>query len=67
MRTDTGGIVDTAAHDAQGQATGVDPADIDYTVVPDPAWPERSVVILDTATGKVIDAFPVDAAGVPSR
>lgn len=67
VRSDTGVIVDASARDAQGQATGVDPADIDYTVVPDPAWPARSVVIIDTATGKVIDAFPVDAAGVPNR
>ena len=67
VRTDTGVIVDASARDDHGQAAGVDPADVDYTVVPDPAWPEHSVVIIDTATGKVIESFPVDSAGVPTR
>lgn len=65
--TDTGDIVDASSRDDHGQAVAVDPSDVDYTVVPDPAWPEHSVVIIDTATGKVIESFAVDSAGVPTR
>lgn len=67
VRTDTGSIVDASARDANGQAAAVDPDDVDYTVVPDPAWPKQSVVIIDTATGQVIESFPVDSDGAPTR
>lgn len=39
--------------------------DIDYTVHPDPAWPKNSIIIIDTATSKVMDSFPVDETGKP--
>ena len=61
----TGKVVDAfnrALNDA-GKVTNV--SDVDYTVVPDPAWPADSVVIIETATGHVIDSFPVDQNGVP--
>ena len=61
----TGKVVDAfnrALNDA-GKVTNV--SDVDYTVVPDPAWPADSVVIIETATGQVIDSFPVDQNGVP--
>ena len=41
--------------------------DVPYTVVPDPAWPADSVVIIDTATNKVIEHFRVDINGNPIR
>lgn len=41
--------------------------DVPYTVVPDPAWPADSVVIIDTATNKVIEHFRVDINGSPIR
>ena len=66
VRTDTGDIVDATAREASGQAVGVNPLDVDYTVTPDPTWPEQSIVIIDTATGEVIESFPVDAAGHPT-
>lgn len=42
-------------------------ADVPYTVVPDPAWPADSVIIIDTATNKVIESFRVDVNGNPLR
>ena len=41
--------------------------DVPYTVVPDPSWPADSVIIIDTATNKVIENFRVDPNGVPLR
>jgi hypothetical protein len=41
--------------------------DVPYTVVPDPAWPADSVVIIDTATHRVIEHFRVDRNGEPRR
>lgn len=41
--------------------------DVPYTVVPDPSWPADSVIIIDTATHKVIENFRVDLNGVPLR
>jgi len=32
-------------------------------VAPDPMWPASSIVIIDTATDKVIEDFPVDEKG----
>lgn len=44
-----------------GGATRI--TDVAYTVVPDPAWPAHSVVIIDAATNRVIADFRVDARG----
>ena len=41
--------------------------DAPYTVVPDPSWPADSVIIIDTATDKVIESFRVDLSGNPLR
>ena len=41
--------------------------DVPYTVVPDPTWPADSVVIIDTATNRVIEHFRVDPNGDPLR
>lgn len=63
VNTNTGTIVDyfnRAKADA-GQQTFA--ADATYQVAPDPTWPASSVVIIDTATDKVIDSFPVDEKG----
>ncbi|GAA2853510.1 hypothetical protein [Paenarthrobacter ilicis] len=63
VNTNTGTVVDyfnRAKHEAGQQLT---PDDTDYTAVPDPSWPTSSVVIIDTATGKMIDSFPVDHRG----
>ena len=42
-------------------------SDVPYTVVPDPSWPADSVVIIDTATNKVIEDFRVEPNGNPIR
>ena len=41
--------------------------DVPYTVVPDPTWPADSVVIIDTATNRVIEHFRIDPNGEPLR
>ncbi|WP_343317357.1 hypothetical protein AAFM46_08195 [Arthrobacter sp. TMP15] len=40
---------------------------ISYTVHPNPAWPQESVIIIDTATNKIVDSFPVDENGNPKN
>jgi hypothetical protein len=65
VNTTTGQIVDAfnrAKNDAH-QPTSV--SDVHFDVLPDPGWPAKSVVIIDTATGKVIESFPVDEKGRP--
>lgn len=65
VNTTTGKIVDAfnrAKNDAH-QVTSI--SDVHFDVVPDPNWPAKSVVIIDTATGKVIESFPVNEKGRP--
>lgn len=59
--TRTGKAID--AYNRATQSTLV--SDVSFDVVPDPAWPANSVVIIDTATGKVIEDFIVDENGSP--
>jgi hypothetical protein len=40
-------------------------SDVKFHVVPDPNWPANSIVIIDTATGKVIEDFVVNEKGSP--
>jgi D-alanyl-D-alanine carboxypeptidase len=40
-------------------------SEVHFDVVQDPNWPAKSVVIFDTATGKVIESFAVDEKGRP--
>ncbi len=63
FNTNTGKIVDYSnwRKAAAGQQLLV--ADAHYAVVPDPAWPASSIVIIDMATGKAIEDFPVDERG----
>lgn len=65
VNTSTGKVVDAfnrSVNDA-GKVTNV--SDVDYAVVPDTAWPADSVVIIETATGEVIESFPVNQNGEP--
>jgi YVTN family beta-propeller protein len=67
VNTRTNKVVDAFSrriNDA-GRATLI--TDVPYTVVPDPSWPADSVVIIDTATNKVIEDFRVDLNGNPLR
>lgn len=63
VNTNTGKIVDYSnmARSAAGQVLTA--ADATYVAVPDPTWPASSIVIIDTATDKVIEDFPVDEKG----
>lgn len=56
--TNTGEIIDAfnRAKNDTGQTTLV--SDVDFDVVPDPAWPRNTIVVIDTATGDVIEQFP---------
>ncbi|WP_224049114.1 hypothetical protein [Arthrobacter sp. NicSoilB4] len=67
VNTRTNTVVDAFSrriNDA-GRATLI--TDVPYTVVPDPSWPADSVIIIDTATNKVIEDFRVDLDGNPLR
>ena len=39
--------------------------DVDFEVVPDLVWPANSIIVIDTASGKVIEDFVVDENGSP--
>jgi hypothetical protein len=67
VNTETHKLVDAfnrAINDA-GRSTEL--TDVNYTVEPDPGWPDHSVVIIDTATNRVIADFRVDERGEPIR
>lgn len=59
VNTRTGKVIDV--FNRTTKSTSVD--DVTYQVVPDPAWPANSIVIIDTASGKVIEDFIVDERG----
>lgn len=40
-------------------------SDVDYTRVPNPSWPTNSIMIIDTASGKIMEDFLVDERGTP--
>lgn len=63
VNTNTGTIVDYFNRSKAAAGQQLSAADATYDVVPDPTWPASSVVIIDTATGKTIDTFPVDEKG----
>jgi hypothetical protein len=59
VSTRTGKVVD--AYNRATKSTSV--SDVKFQVVPDPSWPANSIVIIDTATGKVIEDFAVNEKG----
>ncbi|MGO4191848.1 hypothetical protein AB4Y67_09265 [Arthrobacter sp. YAF17] len=65
INTRTNKVVDAFSRKINdtGRATLI--PDVPYTVVPDPSWPADSVIIIDTATNKVIEDFRVDLNGNP--
>lgn len=65
INTRTNKVVDAFSRKTNdgGRATLI--SDVPYTVVPDPSWPADSVIIIDTATNKVIEDFRVDLDGNP--
>lgn len=61
VNTRTGKVVD--AFNRATNSTSI--PDVSFEVVPDPSWPANSVVIIDTASGKVIEDFLVNEKGSP--
>jgi hypothetical protein len=61
VNTRTGKIVD--AFNRVTNSTRI--SDVGYDLVPDPAWPANSIVIIDTTSGSVIEDFLIDERGVP--
>lgn len=61
VNTRTGKIVD--AFNRAKNSTSI--SDVNFTPVPDQSWPANSVIIIDTATGKIVEDFPVDERGAP--
>lgn len=61
FNTRTGTVVD--AFNRTTNSTLI--ADVKFQVVPDPTWPANSVVIIDTASGRVIEDFVVNEKGSP--
>lgn len=61
VNTRTGQVVD--AFNRAKNSTSI--SDVNFTPVPDQSWPANSVIIIDTATGKIIEDFPVDERGTP--
>jgi len=61
VNTRTGEVVD--AYNRATKSTRI--SDVQFKVVPDPAWPKNSIIIIDTASGKVIEDFLVDEKGSP--
>ncbi|MEC5190553.1 MULTISPECIES: hypothetical protein [unclassified Arthrobacter] len=65
--TRTNVVVDAFSRKINGAGRPTLITDVPYTVVPDPSWPADSVVIIDTATNRVIERFRVDLKGEPLR
>ncbi|PRB44989.1 hypothetical protein CQ020_01835 [Arthrobacter sp. MYb23] len=65
VNTTSGEIVDYFNRAKASAGEQMTAADSTFNVTPDPDWPANSVVIIDTATGHVIEDFPVDEKGWP--
>ncbi|MFX1819630.1 hypothetical protein PV768_07545 [Pseudarthrobacter sp. CC4] len=61
VNTRTGAVVD--AFNRATNSTSI--PDVNYAPVPDPSWPANSIIIIDTASGQVVEDFLVDERGVP--
>jgi len=61
VNTRTGAVVD--AFNRATNSTSI--SDVNYAPAPDPSWPANSIIIIDTASGKVVEDFLVDERGVP--
>jgi hypothetical protein len=65
VNTETNQVVDAFNRGINDAGRPTRLSDVKYTVTPDPAWPDHSVVIIDTSTNRVIAGFRVDAKGEP--
>lgn len=67
INTRTNVVVDAFSRRTNEAGRAALTTDVPYTVVRDPSWPADSVVIIDTATNRVIEHFRVDLQGEPLR
>ena len=67
INTRTNMVVDAFSRKINDAGRPTLSTDVPYTVVPDPSWPADSVIIIETATNKVIESFRVDLNGDPLR
>lgn len=59
--SDTGQIFDAMRRTSDGTAEAVAPESVDYKVNVDPSWPKNHAVMIDTATGKVLEIIEIPA------
>lgn len=62
--SETGRIFDAMRRTADGTAEPVAPESVDYKVNVDPSWPKNHAVMIETATGKVLETMEIPA-GLP--
>lgn len=67
INTRTNKVVDAFSRRINDAGRSTLITDVPYTVVPDPSWPADSVVIMDTATNRVIEQFRIARHGEPLR
>ncbi len=65
VNTRTNTVVDAFSRKINDAGRPTRIKDVPYTVVPDPSWPADSVIIIDTASNKMIEHFRVDLNGNP--
>ena len=59
--SETGRILDAMRRTSAGTAEAVAPESVDYKVNVDPSWPKNHAVMIDTATGKVLETIEIPA------
>ncbi|WP_269936520.1 hypothetical protein [Arthrobacter sp. HY1533] len=57
--SETGRIFDAMRRTPDGTAEAVAPEDINYKVHVDDSWPKNHAMVIDTATGKVLDTIKI--------
>lgn len=59
--SETGRIFDAMRRGSDGTGEAVALESLDYKVNVDPSWPKNHAVMIDTATGKVLETFKIPA------
>ncbi|WP_157875100.1 hypothetical protein [Arthrobacter sp. PAMC 25486] len=59
--SETGRIFDAMRRTSDGTAEAVAPENVDYKVNVDPSWPKNHAVMIETATGKVLETMEIPA------
>ncbi|ALO67010.1 hypothetical protein AS189_11540 [Arthrobacter alpinus] len=59
--SETGRVIDAMRRTSDGTAEAVAPESVDYKVNVDPSWPMNHALMIDTATGKVLETMEIPA------